>query len=917
MVMRFYAGIFSVLVVLALIPCQVGAQPAETGTIEGHVLDASTQEPLPGVNLVLIGTNRGTTTNNEGYFRLTGVTAGTYQLQASFIGYVPLRQAVRVEAGQTVTLQLTLQPDVLNLQAAVVTATRTERTQREVPVSMQVMNARELERAAPTYSIADQLRTVPGLYGENGGGEVAANVFVRGIPAPGQFRYMTIQEDGMPLQTAINLSAQDVLFRYDLTVDRVEVVKGGNAIIFGSNRPGGIINYRSKTGGSTHETELLLTLGERNLYRLDFNTGGPLSERVRFNLGGFYRMDRGPLVSGLPTEGGQIKGNITVLVNNGYLRFYYKYINDRVQFFLPIPYRRGTTDPAIDAEGTLNTSEAARFAFPVPEGLFVRGTFQSQMENGVLTQGSVLQLDLFQELGRGWVVQNKVRYSDLQHQFNIFIPRPAVDREVFVSQILSGLLGNQYDRNRYRGRYTLANSPEVIFEGQQVLQQGAWYRNRPLTEIANELEIRKNLSVGDVTHAITVGAFLARTRQLQQRWAAETLVEMRSRPRMLDLYIEDAGPDGLFGTEDDGAGWQVTRDGIVNLSSNYINADLATDVMALFAGDELQIGERTRIDVGLRYERQYSRIWREETTIADSTGPTLAEQGYVIGTGKFVERRALFDDWAAFVGLNYALNEHVNLYASGTRGFRIPDVSVFSSIARDATGAFIQPTPSRNEQFLMGEVGVKYGSSRFGATAALYVVNIQNRLQTDLRILPDGRSANVTEAVGEAQTIGGELTMVWTPAMLPGLQLNGSLTYQDHEAVEFVIPQPNGEVIDYSGNDIKRIPQFFGTLQVNYNRHPISIGISWDRYGPKYADDANLQRLDGFDVINLTLDYQFALAERQQLRLGLYVNNLLNNRGLTEGDPRLGPGQDPNLLPFYNARPILPRRALIKVHYQF
>ncbi|MFO7313597.1 carboxypeptidase-like regulatory domain-containing protein [Rhodothermus marinus] len=191
--MRFYAGIFSVLVVLALIPCQVGAQPAETGTIEGHVLDASTQEPLPGVNLVLIGTNRGTTTNNEGYFRLTGVTAGTYQLQASFIGYVPLRQAVRVEAGQTVTLQLTLQPDVLNLQAAVVTATRTERTQREVPVSMQVMNARELERAAPTYSIADQLRTVPGLYGENGGGEVAANVFVRGIPAPGQFRYMTIQ----------------------------------------------------------------------------------------------------------------------------------------------------------------------------------------------------------------------------------------------------------------------------------------------------------------------------------------------------------------------------------------------------------------------------------------------------------------------------------------------------------------------------------------------------------------------------------------------------------------------------------------------------------------------------------------------------------------------------------------------------
>ena len=310
----------------------MGASPppsrALTGVVTGQVTDPS-GAPLPGVQVVLQGTTRGDVTGPEGRYEITEVPAGTYQLRASFVGYAPQTVEINVADGRTVTQNFTLREDVMQMEGAIVTATRTERTQREATNSVSVLGAEEIQTITPN-SQADILRSVPGVHTEGGGGEVASNVFVRGLPAPGQYKYNPIQEDGMPVisETRTTTSAQDIYFRYDLNVERLEFVRGGSAALFGVGSPAGLINCISKTGGSTPQSTLQAQVAQDNLYRFSFNTNGPLTDDLRYNLGGYYRYDEGPVVSDLTTEGLQLKSNLTYLQDAGYLRLHAKYIDD-------------------------------------------------------------------------------------------------------------------------------------------------------------------------------------------------------------------------------------------------------------------------------------------------------------------------------------------------------------------------------------------------------------------------------------------------------------------------------------------------------------------------------------------------------------------------------------------------------------
>src|SRR5256885_333366 len=70
-----------------------------TGTITGRVMDSTTQQPLSGVTMQVVGTDRRTLTGEDGNFLLTDVPAGIRQLRASRIGYALQQQQVTVTAG--------------------------------------------------------------------------------------------------------------------------------------------------------------------------------------------------------------------------------------------------------------------------------------------------------------------------------------------------------------------------------------------------------------------------------------------------------------------------------------------------------------------------------------------------------------------------------------------------------------------------------------------------------------------------------------------------------------------------------------------------------------------------------------------------------------------------------------------------
>lgn len=97
-------GVWLVLAMLA-IPCMVFA--GITGKISGRVTDADTRQPLPGANVIVVGTDMGTATGTDGSYSLSSVPVGTYDVEVSMMGYqAKVIKGVSVSADKVTSLNV-------------------------------------------------------------------------------------------------------------------------------------------------------------------------------------------------------------------------------------------------------------------------------------------------------------------------------------------------------------------------------------------------------------------------------------------------------------------------------------------------------------------------------------------------------------------------------------------------------------------------------------------------------------------------------------------------------------------------------------------------------------------------------------------------------------------------------------------
>jgi 5-hydroxyisourate hydrolase-like protein (transthyretin family) len=135
---------------------------AQQGTITGRVVDQETGTPLSAVAVQVVGTLgaqvSGGATNAQGQFNLV-VAPGNYAVVVSGIGYeTSRRDAVRVVAGETVVLELTMRSRALALNPILVTPSFSQSTAVGAPASAFSIELEEV-KARPTASPLDHLRT--------------------------------------------------------------------------------------------------------------------------------------------------------------------------------------------------------------------------------------------------------------------------------------------------------------------------------------------------------------------------------------------------------------------------------------------------------------------------------------------------------------------------------------------------------------------------------------------------------------------------------------------------------------------------------------------------------------------------------------------------------------------------------------
>ena len=174
-------------------------------------------------------------------------------------------------------------------------------------------------------------------------------LFVRGLPSGGQYVFNPLQYDGVPLMSTfgLNSSAHDVYARPDIGFKGVEFVRGGAAVLYGAGSVAGLINYTSKTGDTNDENIINVEWGDTGRLKTDFYSGGQLggeNSNTYYAFTGFVRKDDGPIDTGLPTRGVQFRANIKQLFENGSFTLHGQFINDRAQFFLPLPLNGSTRE---------------------------------------------------------------------------------------------------------------------------------------------------------------------------------------------------------------------------------------------------------------------------------------------------------------------------------------------------------------------------------------------------------------------------------------------------------------------------------------------------------------------------------------------------------------------------------------------
>jgi catecholate siderophore receptor len=267
---------------LGALPAHAAEPGADPTAVAGVVVDA-TGAILVGADVALrVGDGAGLTTSSDtsGRFLFTNVASGPAVLTVQATGFGQATVDLdRPRSGLRVVLQpeglveeVTVRaprPNVLRTS----TATRTDSLLRDVPQSVSVVTRDQIADQA-MQNMADLVRYVPGVGMAQGEGNRDTPIF-RGNSSTSDFFVDGVRDDAQ-------------YFRDLYNVERVEALKGPNAMIFGRGGVGGVLNRVIRQANWTPSREIGIQAGSWTNRRLTGDFDRPFSERVALRVTGMY-----------------------------------------------------------------------------------------------------------------------------------------------------------------------------------------------------------------------------------------------------------------------------------------------------------------------------------------------------------------------------------------------------------------------------------------------------------------------------------------------------------------------------------------------------------------------------------------------------------------------------------------------------
>ncbi len=419
-------------------------------------------------------------------------------------------------------------------------ATRTDTPLIDVPQTVNVVTVKQIEDQAAN-GIGDAIRYVPGVFSTQGEGNRETLVF-RGNSTTGDFFVDGVRDD---VQT----------YRDLYNIERLEIFKGPNAMIFGRGGVGGIVNRVTKVADGRRHLNGRLEAGSYDYYRGQIDLGAPVSSAVSLRLTGIYQ-NSNSYRNGVDNERWGFNPTATVLlgpdttVTIGYEHFQDDRVADRgVSSYLgkPLQTPRGQFFGDPDNSPTATNTDAGT--------LFIEHRFSDAV-----------------------TIRNRTRYADYNK---------------FYQNVFPGAVNTTAQTNP-------AGLPVGVYAPGTIVQISAYYNAQKRRNFFNQTDLNASFDTGSIHHTLLVGAEYGH--QTTENFRQEGFFPTPTAPMGVQTIFATLAqptisrPDLL---------WRQT-------ASSGDNRGTA-EVLAGYVQDQIELSRMFQLILGVRYERFTTNVTDRRT----------------------------------------------------------------------------------------------------------------------------------------------------------------------------------------------------------------------------------------------------------------------------------------------------------------
>ncbi|MFC4231161.1 TonB-dependent siderophore receptor [Parasediminibacterium paludis] len=258
---------------------------AQHGTLKGKIVTTD-GKPAAYVNVQLHTTKLAAISDEFGTYELKNIPAGSYQFTVSQIGLQTISKSVVIAANETLQIDITLVENAVKL-AEVIVQSRRNVNATPVNIGRVAINPLDLPQSITVIGknvlqdqqvqrLSDVLKNVNGVYLASTRGATQENFSARGY----SFSSTNMFKDGVRINSGTMPETS--------SLEKVEILKGSAAILYGNVSPGGILNMVTKQPKFQQGGDVSCRTGSFDLYRPTIDRYGPINSKIAYRVNGVY-----------------------------------------------------------------------------------------------------------------------------------------------------------------------------------------------------------------------------------------------------------------------------------------------------------------------------------------------------------------------------------------------------------------------------------------------------------------------------------------------------------------------------------------------------------------------------------------------------------------------------------------------------